>query len=270
MDSIAQVDNLENSEIIIVDNSNSEEEFEQLKQTVFEKVNNRINFDVIKSKINLGFAGGINFGLSHARKKDSSSDFYVWVLNPDTKIENNSLPELLKTFIPGTHSVVGSIIKDYNGKFIIASHGEFNPNLGRTVTKSNNKIGSKYFYPIGASLLTSNLVLRALGDFDEQYFLYFEELDFVLKGLKENLHPAIAENSFIHHSQGATTKSKSKGNKNLKVLEFKARGLKKLYSKHFPKLKYGLIFGLLFKAFTFVLKGEFKGAKIFFKQIYLK
>lgn len=268
--SIEKSDNLDFVKILIVDNSDNDLEFKQLQDSVSENINMQLDYKIIKTECNLGFAGGINFGLYHIRKSELSSNFYVWVLNPDTKIDNNSLPELLKTFNYKIHSVVGSIIKDYNGDFIIASHGEFNPNLGQIVTKTNNKISSKYFYPIGASLLTSNSVLIALGDFDEEYFLYFEELDFVLKGLKKGLKPAIAENSFIYHSQGATTNNKSKGNKNLAILEFKSIGLNKLYSKHFPKLSHGLKIGLLIKSLKFVYKGQVSEAKIFFKQLFLK
>ena len=266
--SIVKSDNLDFIKIIIVDNSDNELEFTRLQDSVHKNVNVQLDYKIIKTEYNLGFAGGINFGLNYARESELSSNFYVWVLNPDTKIDKNSLPELLKTFNSKIHSVVGSIIKDYNGDFIIASHGEFNPNLGTIVTKTNKKISSKYFYPSGASLLTSNSVLKTLGDFDEEYFLYFEELDFVLKGLKKDLIPAIAENSYIYHSQGETTKSKSKGNKNLTMLEFKSRGLKKLYLKHFTNFNHGLKIGLIIKSFKFFFKGQFREAKIFFKQLF--
>ena len=253
--------------ILVVDNSANEVEFIELNEILSENLNKDLDIDVIKTKINLGFAGGINYGLSYIRLNELSSDFYVWILNPDTKIDKNSLPELVKTFNSKTHSVIGSIIKDYSGDAVIATHGEFNPKTGRIVIKVNSKIRSNYFYPIGASLFTSNLILKNLDDFDEQYFLYFEELDFVLKGLKKNLKPAVAQNSFIYHSQGATTKNKALGKKNYVMLEFQANGLKKLYAKHFPKLDFSLRIGLLFKAFTLILKGEFKGAIIYLKTL---
>lgn len=253
--------------VLVVDNSANEVEFAALKEVISEKLNKNLDINVIETKNNLGFAGGINYGLSYIRLNELSSDFYVWILNPDTKIDKNSLPELVKTFNSKTHSVIGSIIKNYSGNAVIATHGEFNPKTGRIITRKNSKLKSNFFYPIGASLFTSNFILKNLGDFDEQYFLYFEELDFVLKGLKKNLKPAVAQNSFIYHSQGATTKNKALGNKNLAMLEFKANGLKKLYANHFPKLEFSLKFALLFKAFTLILKGEFKGAIIFLKVL---
>lgn len=253
--------------VLVVDNSANEVEFTELKKALSQNLIKNLDIEVIETKNNLGFAGGINYGLSYIRSKELFPDFYVWILNPDTKIDKNSLPELVKTFNSKTHSVIGSIIKDYSGDAVIATHGEFNPMTGSIVTKKNITIGSNYIYPIGASLFTSNFILKNLGDFDEQYFLYFEELDFVLKGLKKNLKPAIAQNSFIYHSQGATTNNKALGNKNLAMLEFKANGLKKLYAKHFPKLEFSLKIALLFKAFTLTIKGEFKGAIIFLKVL---
>lgn len=267
LESIVKNNYQKNLKVVVVDNSANELEFIELKEVIFDNLNNDLNIDVIKTKNNLGFAGGINYGLSYIRLNELAKDFYVWILNPDTKIDKNSLPELVKTFNSKTHSVIGSIIKDYSGDSVIATHGEFNPKIGRIVTKINSKITSNYFYPIGASLFTSNFILKNLGDFDEQYFLYFEELDFVLKGLKKNLKPAIAQNSFIYHSQGATTKNKASGNKNLVMLDFQANGLKKLYAKHFPKLDFSLKIGLLFKAFTLILKGKFKEAIIFLKVL---
>lgn len=268
--SIFKYVNLEFVKIIIVDNSNDDLEFTRLEDSLIKNINEQSVYEIINTKYNLGFAGGINFGLNYVREIELSSNFNVWILNPDTKIDENTLPELLKIFNSTIHSVVGSIIKDYNGDFIIASHGEFNPNLGLIVTKTNGKISGKYFYPIGASLFTTNSVLKNLGDFDPEYFLYYEELDFVLKGLKKDLIPIIAQNSFIYHSQGATTKNKSKSNKNLTMLEFQSKGLKKLYSKHFATLKHGLRIGLIIKSFKFFFKGQFKEAKIFFNQLYKK
>jgi len=258
---------LHDVDVLVVDNSDSEEEFFQLATSLNYNFNGFTGLDIKKTPSNLGLAGGINFGLKHIRNNETTSDFLVWILNPDTKIDNDSLNELIELFNPSIHSIVGSIVKDYSGDRIIASHGEFKPKLGHTITRADNIIGSRYFYPVGASLFTSNSVLINLGDFDEQYFLYFEELDFTLKGLKVNLKPAIAEKSFVYHAQGVTTKNKARGKKNLAMLRFQASGLKKLYAKHFPKLGFGLRLGLLSKAMTLAIKGEFKGALIFLNEL---
>ncbi len=54
----------------------------------------------------------------------------------------------------------------------------------------------------GATVILPKSYLKAVGGFDEKYFLYYEDTDFALRGSKLGLHPLLNSklNVFHHHS----------------------------------------------------------------------
>ena len=70
-------------EVIVVDNCSIDKTVEIIKEK-FPEVK------LIKNQKNLGYSGGNNLGVKHAKGK------YVVILNPDTRVDENWLEELLK------------------------------------------------------------------------------------------------------------------------------------------------------------------------------
>ena len=247
----------EEYEIICLDNGSTDKNERLIFQELKKSNNSRIT-KFYTTKKNLGFAGGINYCLSYIRQKINSSNFYVWILNNDATIEQNTLRYLKEEFNEKV-SLVGSLVLNPDGT-IQDIHGYLNKHLGKVSTVRRFKKIKKHskrtiIYPIGASLLTTNYRLLKLGDFNENYFLYFEELDFVLKGIKLNYFPVISYKSKIYHKQGASTGNKDDYfKKNLSTEQYKLSGLVRLYKTHFPTMVYAAKLGLTLKLIKAILK----------------
>jgi GT2 family glycosyltransferase len=176
---------------------------------------------IIKNRKNYGFAKGINMALRFILERD---DFeYVWLLNNDSIVERNALFELIKEARVGYRvGFVGSVIRFYNKPELIQAvgGGKFYPwfGLGRLYMKNQHVSILNYLrredvtnhidYIMGASLLIKKQVLKDIGLFDEDYFLYAEELDLITRGRKKGWKISVALNSYVYHKESASTRDR--------------------------------------------------------------
>jgi GT2 family glycosyltransferase len=182
-----------------------------------------INYPVIiiKNKGNYGFAKGNNTALKFAL---SRNDFkYVWLLNNDTVIEKNSLSALVKEAEKDNKiGFTGSVIRYYDNPELIQAvgGGKFYPvfGMGRLYMKNKHisvlnrltseEVSKNLDYIMGASLLIKREVLEDIGIFDEDYFLYTEELDLITRGKNKGWKLSVALDSYVYHKESASTKDK--------------------------------------------------------------
>lgn len=175
-------------EVIMVDNQSVDNSVTYTKQH-FPWVK------IIEANANLGFGKGNNLGVQHAKGE------YVLLLNNDTILLNNPLdliPEFQK------NPKIGAIgIKMLNGnQQYTYSFGNF-PNaenlfLMKRLQKMKNVdliVGNfkSHAYPVdwlgGSYVLMQKSFYEFIGGFDEDYFLYVEDVDFgkrIQKGGKES------------------------------------------------------------------------------------
>ncbi|WP_297634869.1 glycosyltransferase family 2 protein [uncultured Clostridium sp.] len=165
-----------NYKIILVDNAS------------VEKAN--LNFDgviTIKSKVNLGFAGGNNLGVKKALKDKAD---YILLLNNDTTVEKDFLSELVKTAMKDNKiGVVGGKINYFDEKDKIwYAGGKVNSFTARTRHIGVNEIDkgeydkeSETEYVTGCMMLVPAKVIEDVGMMEEDYFLYYEETDWNMK-----------------------------------------------------------------------------------------
>lgn len=164
--------------VTIVDNSD-------VPTQVPEDVRLDLKADVITGFGNVGYAAGCNTGI--ARCIDRGHD-YIWLLNPDTRVEPGTLPTLLEVFadlpdcgvvgprilLPGTP---GTIWFD-GGQVDLRKHGETSHlHQGVPVFAAPPAQRLDVDYITGASLLVRREVIETVGPMPEDYFLYFEETD---------------------------------------------------------------------------------------------
>lgn len=221
---------------------------------------------LLQNKENYGYAGGNNRGIRLALLDDRCD--YIWLLNNDTEVTSESyLPLLRKMQSDKTIGVCGSVLLleddrerlqgvggKFNQKLCISSHvldGETLQNFRKRDCRD-----LKIDYVIGASMLISADVLKTVGLLSEEYFLYYEEIDFCLR-VKKHGKISFAEDSFVFHKLGSTIK-KSKGVL-ADYLSIKNRLIvaKKFYPKYYPIVWLSLV-GVLFNRFK---RAEFVKAK---------
>jgi GT2 family glycosyltransferase len=175
---------------VIVVNNNPLEEIDSLKKKF-------PGFVFLKTPKNLGYAGGNNFGIKRALKDNTD---FILLLNNDTLLDKKIILELLKAaknnqqvgilgpkiyFAPGhefhqkryQEKDKGKVIWYAGGLLdwqnIIASHqGVDEVDQGQYDHLKDTDFVS------GCAMLIKKEVFKKIGLFDEDYFLYLEDVDF--------------------------------------------------------------------------------------------
>lgn len=182
--------------------------------SVDEIVKHEIPLVLIKNSSNLGFAAGNNVGLRYVIKED---DFeYVWLLNNDTVVQPDALQHLVERMREKPSAgICGSTLYYYDKTELVQSQGgsTYNKWLGFakqiSFKKPSNQLLSideverQIDYVAGASMLVSRNFLLDIGLMSEDYFLYFEEIDWSVRGTK-NYQLGYAEKSIVYHKEGAS------------------------------------------------------------------
>ncbi len=184
----------DNFDVIVVDN-NSVEKLEQSHSYSFP-----INY-VINNQ-NLGYAGGINTGI---RNTDAP---YVFIVNNDTETTPDLLNKLVEFADGNDVGIVCPMIKFYDDKERIqyAGYTSINPYIGKNMAMGFGEIDDgQYKAPIstpyahGAAMLVSRAVLDKIGFMPEEYFLYYEELDYSIKARRAGFRIIVLPDAIIYH-----------------------------------------------------------------------
>lgn len=171
---------------------------------------------LIQTGANLGFAGGMNVGIRYAL--ESKDMGFVWILNNDTVVEADALRYLVSRFQEdnGRCGICGSTVFFYDKPSLIQTYGgiHYNSWLGSVkflcsdeFYNCREKVEQKMDAVYGASMLVSKKFLEEVGIMSEEYFLYFEELDWAMRGKSKNLKCCYAPESIIYHRSGKSTKA---------------------------------------------------------------
>jgi hypothetical protein len=178
---------------------------------------------LIESEKNLGFAAGNNTGMEYALSKD---DFeYVWLLNNDTVVAKDSLVHLVerariykaegrKVAIIGSklfYYTTPTILQGVGSKFykILASYrniGAFEEDKGQYDLPN-----IVMDYVIGASMFVDKRFLKDIGLMCTDYYLYFEEIDWILRGKRKGWNLGYAWQSKVFHKGGASIEHMAEG-----------------------------------------------------------
>lgn len=222
LDSLQKVD-YPNFEIILVDNFSDNEEGIQLKK-LFQYVH------LIQNPENLGFAGGNNVGIRKALEDGFS---HVLLLNNDTLVKPDFLGQLVRKAIqnPKAGIIQPLILFLHNPKEIWSAGGKWVKSLSRAITLGDREPLADYRFKqeeldwaTGCSMLISREAILQAGLLNEQYFLYFEDVEWSLRIKAAGFRVHLEENSVIYHEAGASSKKKSKeGTLSPKVFYFHVR-----------------------------------------------
>ncbi|MCO6147651.1 glycosyltransferase family 2 protein [Flavobacterium sp. NRK1] len=225
---------------------------------------------LIKADKNKGFAAGNNIALNYIMKF-GSEDSFIWLLNNDTIVEKQSLDALveyankienLKTGIIGSKLIyyyspetIQAVGGKFNETFFISTHeGE-----GRPVTTPKSDFGT-IDYAVGASMFITYKFLIDVGPLSEDYFLYYEELDWSYKAREKGWKTDWCPDSVVYHKEGASIGSSYRKEKSLfsETEIFKSR---KIFVKKFYGLSLRFYLSSLLLILNRVRKGNFKAAK---------
>ena len=190
-----------NYNIITVDNASNSKDFNNLRFFI-ESVKDP-NLTLMPSEQNLGYAGGNNLGIKQAIENGSD---YVFILNPDTIVEKNTLTKLIEAGESNSKiGILGPAIDEgqhtiYGGKI-----GWLKPELAHNEIKPITYNPKPKIYVIGAAMLIKRQVIEKIGLLNERYFLYFEDADYCVRAMRSGYQMALASEVKVTHDVSAST-----------------------------------------------------------------
>lgn len=190
-----------NIEIILVNNDSEN----VLKEAAL-KLSNII---FIQNKENTGYSGGNNIGINKALQDTAD---YVFILNPDTQIEKETISNLISVMESENADIASPKIYFDNTKIIWYAGGLFDTQnvLGSNIgvdeveNGSFDKIGNTDF-ATGAAMMVKREVFEKIGLFDERYFLYYEDTDFCYRAKKAGFKIMYVPTAIVYHANAQST-----------------------------------------------------------------
>jgi GT2 family glycosyltransferase len=171
-----------------------------------------VRLQLLASSLNLGFAGGNNLALRRCLAQD---DFeYAWLLNNDTVVEPDALGQLVSRMRERPDAgMCGSTLRFYDRPEVVQAYGGATYNrwfgVPHNITQLRRgddvaRIEARLAYVMGASMLVSKTFLREVGLMSEDYFLFYEELDWATRA-SGRYTLAYAPESRVYHKGGRST-----------------------------------------------------------------
>jgi GT2 family glycosyltransferase len=241
-------------EIIVVDNNSLDDSCEMMK-THFP------NVKLIENTTNLGFPKGNNIGVAHAKGD------YICILNPDTVVAEDTFEKVLAFAEKQKNiGIVGCKLIDGTGNFLPeCKRGVPTPFVALTKIfglyklfpktalfnryyaqhLSENETG-KVGILVGAFMIMKRNLYQEIGGFDENCFMYSDDIDLSYMALKKGkTNYYFHETTVIHYKGESTVKD------GLYMKHFR-EAMQFFYRKHFRS---SIIFDVFMKigAFFFAL-----------------
>ncbi|GFP29558.1 rhamnosyltransferase [Candidatus Hakubella thermalkaliphila] len=164
---------LDQIEIIVVDNGSTDGSVEFVQKSYPQVM-------LIPNKENIGFAPANNLGARQAWGE------YVAFLNNDTRVDADWLKELVDAIYLDDEVVCcGSRVLSWDGKTIdfvgsmLNFEGKgFQIDYGKPVREGEHDVPRYYLFVNGGAMLVRRDVFLDVGGFDEDFFAYYEDVDF--------------------------------------------------------------------------------------------
>jgi len=230
----AAISNID-AEIIVIDNNSKDKSCKMVKQLFPEVI-------LIENKENVGFSKANNQGVEIAKGK------YICILNPDTVVAEDTFEKLLEfTNSQEKLGIVGCKLIDGTGQFLpeskrnipivkIAFQKIFGDSKKYYANHLSQDTTGKVDVLVGAFMLIKRSVYRQVNGFDEDYYMYGEDIDLSYRVLKAGYKNYYFANTTIIHYKGESTLK----NKNYAKDFYNAMQI--FYKKHF---KSNLLFDTL-------------------------
>ncbi len=238
------------AEIIVIDNNSTDNSCQMMKKRF-------PNIKLIENKENSGFPKGNNIGVAQAKGD------YICILNPDTVVAEDTFIKVLD-FAKSKQDIgiVGCHLIDGTGNFLPESKRgvptpwvAFTKVLGLYRYFPKSKWFNQYYAQdidenqtgkvailVGAFMVMKRELYNEVGGFDENCFMYSDDIDLsymVLKKGKSNYY--FHETSVIHYKGESTIRDNTYMKRFREAMHF-------FYNKHF---KVSIVFDVFMKIGTF-------------------
>jgi GT2 family glycosyltransferase len=168
---------------------------------------------LIQTGANRGFGGGNNVALRYALNRGDCD--FAWLLNNDTVATPDALSHLVHRMGECPNAgICGSTLLYYDDPSKVQAFGGSTYNKwlarGRHIGKladaaqipKAHEVEPQMAYVIGASMLVRRSFLEQVGLLNEEYFVYYDELDWATRA-KGRFQLAYSPLSIVYHKEGA-------------------------------------------------------------------
>lgn len=180
--------------IVVVDSGSSDGSVEVASRLVLPS-------DVLSLPGNLGYAAGINLGVRHVVRTGGADVFLV--LNPDITLCEGAVAELARAALVPGGGLAAPTLRDEHGELLFSLRHR--PSLATVTSEAlfggprahrlrlptevvwqpaEYERTSRVAWATGGALALSADCVRAVGPWDESFFLYDEEVDFCLRAAR--------------------------------------------------------------------------------------
>jgi GT2 family glycosyltransferase len=254
-----------NLEVIVVDNG-SVENPENLIMARFPGTN------VIVSAKNLGFAGGNNVGIRHAKGK------YLFFLNNDCEIDVNAIRPLVRLFESTADAGIASpkiLYFDSPETIQYVGCASLNPYTGRNFREGFRQKDKGQYDQLrvtdlahGAAMMVPRAIIDKVGMMPEIFFLYYEELDWCESIKNSGYRIYVVPEARVYHKEsmsvgkGSSLKTYYMTRNRLLFMRRHTAGLKKI-----SWMLFFLLFSIPKNSISFILKSDISHLKAFWKGL---
>ncbi len=242
-----------NYSVLIIDNASTDDSVVRI-QTAYPDI------PIIINERNLGFGGGCNVGIRHALQQGAD---YVWLLNNDTIVEAHTLTAMVEVAeADPTIGAVGSVLYYMDEPEKVQAWGGGYVNFWRAEARHHFAPAPEHRlqYLTGASLILRRAALEQVGLFDEQFFMYWEDVDIGFRLRKGDWRMAVAEKSCVRHKVSA-----SLGKNSPLLAQYLNASVVRFYLKYAPSPMFSIAVAVGRHMVKRLLHGDFKTARHVFR-----
>lgn len=194
--SLGDLDGLD-VEVLVLDNGSGDDSVEVLSNTA--------DITLLKSEVNLGFAGGHNLVMQHALQQGFD---YVWLLNNDACVDPGCLPRLVAAMeADASIGAVSPLIRDKAAPHQIQHALSLLNDTGTGVVEYPDLQQAMHMQQAapdrvilwGTALLLRRSTIETVGLLDDKLFAYSEDTDYSLRCLRHHLKNQVVWEAGIRH-----------------------------------------------------------------------
>lgn len=171
----------EDCKIVLIDNKSTDDSIDKLEKWIQNQKELSSNLIFIKSSENNGYAAGNNIGIKYVESQEDAQ--FIWILNNDTLIQEDTFKNLIncyKNLENENIALLGS--KILNEDLTIQSVGFTTKQYSQKEIEVLSNVEVEHIS--GCSVFFRVKKIKEIGYIPEEYFLYYEETDW-MKHIKQ-------------------------------------------------------------------------------------
>lgn len=184
--------------VVVVDCFSSEPE-----RTRITAVGANHGWDVVLLDDNRGFGGGMNAGMARAAQLGATR---FLLLNPDAVIDAESITALESVVLADPLALVSPrVVDSHDRTWFAGADVDLEDGATRAIAaRARHPHAETWEWISGACMMLTNELRSLVGGFDEDFFLYWEDVDLSRRAINVGGRLHVEESAVARHDEGGT------------------------------------------------------------------